>query len=80
MIPIDPRFMSAVTWADMTITILADEAPIPRLMSEEKWKDWAAYVILTPEVAALKPAQPQNYANWYDWAAAFNETLRLIQN
>lgn len=79
MIPIDPRFMSATSWTDQTIIVLADEAPIPRLLHEDKWRDWAAYVILTPAIAALGPAQPQNYRTWKEWADAFNETIRLLE-
>jgi len=80
MIPIDPRFMSAVSWADQTILVLSDEAPIPRLLNEDDWKTWAAYLILTPDIAKLGPAQPQMFNKWRDWAAAFNETIRLVDN
>lgn len=80
MIPIDPRFMSAVSWADHTILVLSDEAPIPRLLNDDDWKTWAAYLILTPDIAKLGPAQPQMFTEWRDWAAAFNETIRLIDN
>lgn len=79
MIPIDPRMMSAVSWVDQTIMVLANEAPIPRLLDESNWRTWASYVILIPDIAALGPAQPQSYSNWRDWAAAFNESIYLLE-
>ncbi len=80
MIPIDPRFMTVMTWVANTMAALLPYGVIPILTNEDKWRDWAAFVVLIPEIASFGPARPEEYVNWYEWAAAFNETVRRLQN
>ena len=78
MIPIDPRFMNARSWAAQTGNILEPYGNIPVLVNDEDWKQWAADITLLPAIANLLPARPEGFLRWEDWANAFNETVLLL--
>ena len=79
MITIDPRYLNAPTWASKTTGALLPYGVIPILLDENKWRQWADYVILIPDIAALGPPRPEIFSDWRLWALAFNQTLALVE-
>lgn len=77
-ITVDPRMLNAREWAARTTPLLFPYGTIPMLLDPERWREWAANVILLPRVAAASAPRPERFATWQDWATAFNVTLRLL--
>ncbi len=77
-IAVDPRNMTVEAWAAETTRLINSHGIIPKLVSEARWKAWAAYVASLPAIAAVNAARPEPYANWRDWAQAFNVAVRLL--
>jgi hypothetical protein len=77
-ITVDPRMMDAREWTARTTPLLAPFGTIPLLLDPERWREWGAYVIALPAVAAVSAPRPERFASWSDWARALNVSLRLL--
>ena len=75
---IDPRFLTAPAWASQMTLGLSAYGAVPILRDEAGWRGWARQVVLLPEVAALGAPQPDQFADWRDWAVAFNLKAALL--
>lgn len=78
MITIAPKFISAEHWTAQTGSNLWRYGTIPKLLAEDQWRTWAAWVVLLPAIAALSPPRPEGFERWQDWAAQFNVVIRLL--
>lgn len=77
-ITIDPRLLGAREWAARTTPLLSPFGTIPLLLDPERWREWAAYVIALPRIAAVNAPRPERFQTWSDWATAFNVALQLL--
>lgn len=70
--------MTLQTWTAMTDSLIRRYGQVPRLASEDRWKEWAAQVISLPTLAQVIPPRPDLYTDWQDWAYAFNGAVRVL--
>jgi hypothetical protein len=77
-ITVDPRILDAREWAARTIPLLQPFGTIPQLRNPDGWREWAAFVVSLPAIAASSAPRPERFAQWSDWALAFNVALRLL--
>lgn len=77
-ITIDPRMLDAREWAGRTTPSLLSFGTIPLLLDPDRWREWAAYVVALPRIAAVNAPRPERFSTWQDWATAFNVALRLL--
>ena len=70
--------MEAPAWAAQMTTLLAPYGTIPKLLTEDEWRGWAAAVINLPALSALNAPRPEVYESWQDWGRAFNLVARLL--
>lgn len=75
---IDTRFETAVSWAQKTTPLLVRFGPIPKLLSEESWRKWAATVVSLPSIAAIGTPRPERFDTWRRWARSFNQSVRIL--
>lgn len=80
MVLIYPRGMSLKQWADAVILDLWRFGPVPRLLTDRDWRDWAAdlnLILSTPNIASLATTQtvhsivlpdPYEFIEWQTWA------------
>jgi hypothetical protein len=78
VITITPKHITAERWAAETGRGLWQYGTIPKLLREDQWKTWAAFVIQIPAIDALSPPRPEGFERWQDWAAQFNVLIRLL--
>lgn len=78
IVPIDPRFLTAVNWTGQMTLALATYGSIPTLRGEQDWQHWARAVIALPAIAAINPPLPDHFSHWQDWALQFNLTAAAL--
>ena len=72
---IDPRHMTARSWAAQMVPILYRFGAIPALTDEDNWRQWAAIIISYPGIAQYSPPRPEGFKTWQEWAHNFNLAL-----
>ncbi len=75
---LDPRGMNMLAWADSTALQLDQYGSVFRLDTEDNWREWAAYVISLPVVNTSDPPQPDDFADFRDWAQRFVGAFELM--
>lgn len=71
---IDPRGTTATDWCDRMTLDLESFGPIPRLIRDSDWKQWARDVVELSGISNLNPPGPDVYADeeFERWAIDFN--------
>ena len=71
-----PWGVTVVEWADYTIPVFIDMGVLPEtLLSPDDWQDWAAHVLMYPQISEFNPPSPYAYQDWREWAERFNQVL-----
>jgi hypothetical protein len=77
-VTIDVRGETAVSWCQKNTILLARYGTVPILFTDDGWRDWAAYIVSLPEIAAIGAPRPEPYPEWTDWARQANQSFRLL--
>jgi hypothetical protein len=79
VITITPDYISITDWAARTGDLLTSFGTIPTLMSDYEWREWAGQVASLPAVTALGAPRPEGFADFREWAVAFNAQIKMLQ-
>lgn len=75
---IDPVGMRAVEWADAVTINLEQFGNLPRLDSEDGWRDWALQLMTLGSLSGTTVPDPYMFLDWRPWAESFNKNLAGI--
>jgi hypothetical protein len=75
---IDPRGLTVTDWCDSMALPLSVVMTPQTLLDPDDWIDWANNVIQVPAISALRPPQPDGFADWIEWAIRFNSTVENL--
>lgn len=68
---INPRGLNARDWADFMTPNLEQYGNLPRLDSDDAWKEWAAQLGNLPGLSGEIVPNPYNFNEWQPWAERF---------
>jgi hypothetical protein len=70
-----PVIIGLQDWADQIVLDLDAYGPIPRLISEELWQDWAVSFCVISGISQKNPPNPYYFSDWREWASRFAQVM-----
>jgi hypothetical protein len=62
-------------WADQIVLDLDEYGPIPRLMNENEWQEWAVSFCVISGISQKNPPSPLQFSDWREWASRFAQVM-----
>lgn len=75
---VNPRGMDVRRWTAQMQLSLQAYGPVPALLADDGWRDWARTVTNFPGIAAVGAPRPDGFHAWQDWAVQFNLAIRNL--
>jgi len=76
---VNPNGFDVIRWTGQMVLSLSAYGNIPRLDNAALWRHWANTVVILPAIAAVGAPRPDNFEHWEAWAAAFNQSIRVLE-
>lgn len=70
-----PVIIGLTDWADQIVLDLDAYGPIPRLVSEDHWQDWAVSFCVISGISQKNPPNPYYFSDWREWASRFAQVM-----
>jgi hypothetical protein len=70
-----PVIISLRDWADQIVLDLDAYGPIPRLVDEDKWQEWAVAFCVISGISQKNPPNPLYFSDWREWASRFAQVM-----
>jgi hypothetical protein len=75
---VNPTGTRPIHWSGQMVLSLSQYGPIPKLLNETDWRQWADTVVSLPAIAAVGAPRPERFSSWESWAHQFNQAVRLL--
>jgi len=76
---VNPTGTATIHWCGQMALSLSQYGPIPKLLNETDWRQWADTVVSIPAIASVGAPRPERFSSWSDWAREFNLSIRVLE-
>ena len=76
---VNPNGFDVIRWTGQMALSLSGLGNVPRLDDPALWRHWANTVSALPAISGVGVPRPENFDHWEAWAAAFNQSIRLLE-